>query len=61
MQRIFMGTKDLSWEARRAWFSAAKQKLDREMISACTEGQLLNSKEAANAQTQRFKPVLCVV
>lgn len=47
-----MGTKNLSWEARRAWFSATKQKLKGGMISACTERQLLNSKKAENAQTQ---------
>lgn len=37
-----MVTRNWSWKARRALLSAAKQKLEGDVIFACTEGQLLN-------------------
>lgn len=45
-----MGTRNMPWEAKRAFFSAAKQKPKGDVIFACAEE--LNSKEEENVQKQ---------
>lgn len=45
-----MGTRNMPWEAKRAFFSAAKQKPKGDVIFACAEE--LNSKEEENVEKQ---------